>query len=95
MLKIGNEEDIRKLLFNRVNLQRSGNKLNSVDAGLVNRRNVARGASIGEIFSEGKLKQELIARIKDVIGIGAEVEFISEGDEKFVALYKLLKVVQE
>lgn len=81
--------------MSRIGLQRPGNKLNSVDAGLVNRRNVARGASIGEIFSEGKLKQELIARIRDVMGVGAEVEFISEGDEKFVTLYKFLKVVQE
>jgi hypothetical protein len=40
-------------------------------------------------------KERLTSRIKEALGVGAEIEFISEGDEEFVAQYKFLKVVTE
>ncbi len=40
-------------------------------------------------------REELLKRIKKALGVEGEVEFISEGDERFVALYKFLKVVPE
>jgi len=34
-------------------------------------------------------------QIKEKIGVDSEVEFVTEGDEKSVALYKFLQVVEE
>jgi len=45
--------------------------------------------------SQGRLKEELISRIREDMGVDSEIEFLSKGDEKFVALYKFLKVVTE
>ena len=42
-----------------------------------------------------QLKEDLVSSIRETLGIGADVEFASEGDEKFVAMYKFLRVVDE
>ena len=42
-----------------------------------------------------KLKERVIAKIKDEIGVEAEVDFLGEGDERFVAAYKFLRVITE
>jgi phenylacetate-CoA ligase len=47
------------------------------------------------ITEENRLKEALGAKIREAMGVDSAVEFISEGDEKFVALYKFLKVVDE
>jgi len=44
---------------------------------------------------EARLKERLISAFREVLGVGAEVDFISEGDEKFVAAYKYLRVITE
>jgi phenylacetate-CoA ligase len=41
------------------------------------------------------LKRQLVSAIRRSLGVDSEVEFVAEGDEKFVALYKFLKVVDE
>jgi phenylacetate-CoA ligase len=41
------------------------------------------------------LKGRLISGIQQTLGVDSEVEYVAEGDEKFVALYKFLKVVDE
>ncbi|MFH1241865.1 MAG: hypothetical protein V1689_05820 [Pseudomonadota bacterium] len=48
-----------------------------------------------EAASEEEARERLISRIEEALGVGAEIEFISEGDEEFVAQYKFLKVVTE
>ncbi len=48
-----------------------------------------------EAASEEEARERLGSRIKETLGVGAEIEFISEGDEEFVAQYKFLKVVTE
>ena len=44
---------------------------------------------------QGRLKRDLIASIQEKIGVSSEVEFISQDDERFVAVYKFLRVVKE
>jgi phenylacetate-CoA ligase len=44
---------------------------------------------------QGRLKRDLIASIREKIGVSSEVEFISQDDERFVAAYKFLRVVTE
>jgi len=48
-----------------------------------------------EAVSEDTLRKALTGRLKETLGVEAEVEFLSRGDEKFVVLYKFLKVVEE
>ena len=45
--------------------------------------------------SEERLKEELASRIREDMGVDSEIKFLSKGDEKFVAMYKFLKVVTE
>jgi hypothetical protein len=40
-------------------------------------------------------KESLISRIREDMGVDSEIEFLSKGDGRFVALYKFLKVVPE
>lgn len=44
---------------------------------------------------EASLKTELGERIRDRLGVEADVELLQEGDERFVAAYKFLRVVSE
>jgi phenylacetate-CoA ligase len=44
---------------------------------------------------ETSLKQKVIDGITQSLGVKSEVEYISEGDERFVAAYKYLRVVTE
>ena len=45
--------------------------------------------------SESQLKERLITRLREAIGVAAEVEFMSKEEEKSAIGYKLLKVVIE
>jgi len=53
---------------------------------------VQRPSGVG---SESQLKEKLIIRLQETFGIKAGVEFMSKEDEKFVTMYKFLKVVTE
>lgn len=44
---------------------------------------------------EPRLREELSKRLLDALGVPSEIAFVSEGDERYVALYKFLKVVPE
>jgi len=44
---------------------------------------------------EERLQERLVARLREALGLEAEVEFISKEDERFVVGYKPLKVVTE
>jgi phenylacetate-CoA ligase len=44
---------------------------------------------------ESRLKDALILKIKETLGVESQVEFISKEDQKFVAGYKFLRVVTE
>lgn len=44
---------------------------------------------------EERLEEKLMARLREAMGVDAEVEFISKEDERFVVGYKSLKVVTE
>lgn len=48
-----------------------------------------------ETASQGRLKEALVSRIREEMGVDSEIEFLSKGDERFVAQYKFLKVVTE
>ncbi len=48
-----------------------------------------------DLSNEGRLKKVLVSKIREALDVDSQVEFISEGDERFVALYKFLKVVTE
>ncbi|RLB37937.1 MAG: hypothetical protein DRH20_06780 [Deltaproteobacteria bacterium] len=44
---------------------------------------------------EGPLKAKVLEHLEDRLGVPAEVEFLPEGAERFVAAYKFLRVVSE
>ncbi|MBW1788970.1 MAG: hypothetical protein JRK53_20545 [Deltaproteobacteria bacterium] len=52
-------------------------------------------APTGDAAQQKLLKEDLVSSIQETLEIGADVEFASEGDEKFVAMYKFLRVVDE
>lgn len=49
----------------------------------------------GEAASQDSLRNELICRLHEGLGIDVEVHFISKEDERFKVGYKYLKVVEE
>jgi phenylacetate-CoA ligase len=49
----------------------------------------------GDAAHQRILKEELISRIRTSLDVAADVELVREGDERFVALYKFLRVVDE
>jgi len=42
-----------------------------------------------------RIKEEIKARVKEELGVEAEIEYMVEDDERFVAAYKFLRVVEE
>ena len=42
-----------------------------------------------------RIKQEIKARVSEELGVEAEIEYLAEDDERFVAAYKFLRVVEE
>jgi phenylacetate-CoA ligase len=49
----------------------------------------------GDPSLEAKLRALLTERLKQVLQVPSDIAFVSEGDERYVALYKFLKVVPE
>lgn len=49
----------------------------------------------GDPVLESRLKEVLAERLKEVLRVPSEIGFVTEGDERYVALYKFLKVVPE
>jgi phenylacetate-CoA ligase len=52
-------------------------------------------APTGDAKQLRRLEGRLVSEIRTSLGIDADVEFASQGDEKFVAMYKFLRVVDE
>jgi phenylacetate-CoA ligase len=48
-----------------------------------------------DMASQDRLKEALVSRIREGMGVDSEIDFLSQGDERFLAQYKFLKVVPE
>lgn len=63
--------------------------------GLPQKTLIVRIESQSDPSTEKTLKEHIVSKIRSIIGVNSEVEFLSAGDEKVVTAYKYKRVIEE